>query len=45
LVLDPYTPVTYYVDQEHPNTSDKNPGIEDLPFLNCKPGSYFLSTK
>ena len=33
LVLDPYTPVTYYVDQNHPNASDNNPGTEDLPWL------------
>lgn len=32
LVLDPYTPVTYYVDQNHPNASDNNPGTEDLPW-------------
>ncbi len=33
LVLDPYTPLTYYVDQDHPNASDSNPGTEDLPWL------------
>ena len=33
LVLDPYTPITYYVDQDHPNASDSNPGTEDLPWL------------
>ncbi len=33
LVLDPYTPVTYYVDQNHPDASDDNPGTEDLPWL------------
>jgi hypothetical protein len=33
LVLDPYNPTTYYVDQNHPNASDNNPGTEDLPWL------------
>ena len=33
LVLDPYIPVTYYVDQNHPDASDDNPGTEDLPWL------------
>jgi len=33
LVLDPYTPVTYYVDQNHPQASDDNPGTESLPWL------------
>lgn len=33
LVLDPYTPVTYYVDQNHPQASDSNPGTESLPWL------------
>jgi hypothetical protein len=33
LVLDPYTPITYYVDQNHPDASDDNPGTEDLPWL------------
>ena len=32
LVLDPYPPATYYVDQNHPNASDINPGTEDLPW-------------
>jgi hypothetical protein len=32
LVLDPYTPVTYYVDRNHPNASDDNPGTEDQPW-------------
>jgi hypothetical protein len=33
LVLDPYEPVTYYVDQNHPQASDDNPGTESLPWL------------
>ncbi len=33
LGLDPYTPVTYYVDQNHPSASDNSPGTEDLPWL------------
>jgi len=33
LVLDLYTPVTYYVDQSHPQASDGNPGTESLPWL------------
>jgi hypothetical protein len=33
LVLDPNTPVTYYVDQNHPQASDDNPGSENLPWL------------
>ncbi len=33
LVLDPYIPVTYYVDQNHPNASDNNPGTANLPWL------------
>jgi hypothetical protein len=32
-VFDPYTPVTYYVDQNHPDASDSNPGTENLPWL------------
>jgi hypothetical protein len=32
LVLDPYNPMTYYVDQNHPYASDNNPGTEDLPW-------------
>jgi hypothetical protein len=32
LVLDPYQPVTYYVDQSHPQASDENPGTESLPW-------------
>ncbi len=36
LVLDPYTPVTYYIDQNHPNASDNNPGTEDLPWLSIQ---------
>ncbi len=32
LVLDPYQPVTYYVDQSHPQASDDNPGTESLPW-------------
>lgn len=33
LVLDPYDPVTYYVDGNHPQASDDNPGTESLPWL------------
>lgn len=33
LILEPYTPVTYYVDQSHPQASDANPGTESLPWL------------
>lgn len=33
LVLDPYTPVTYFVDQNHPQASDSNPGTESLPWM------------
>ena len=33
LVQDTYPPVTYYVDQNHPQTSDDNPGTENLPWL------------
>ncbi len=33
LVLDPYTPVTYYVDRSHPQASDGNPGTESAPWL------------
>jgi len=36
LVLDPYAPVTYYVDQNHPQASDDNPGTESLPWLTIK---------
>ncbi len=32
LVLTPYDPVTYYVDQNHPQASDANPGTESLPW-------------
>jgi len=33
LVVDTYEPVTYYVDQNHPQASDDNPGMESLPWL------------
>lgn len=33
LVLDPYAPLTYFVDRNHPHASDANPGTEDLPWL------------
>lgn len=33
LALDPYQPLTYYVDQGHPLASDSNPGTESLPWL------------
>jgi hypothetical protein len=33
LLLNPYTPVTYYVDRSHPQASDANPGTEGLPWL------------
>ncbi len=32
LVTDTYVPVTYYVDQSHPQASDANPGTESLPW-------------
>ncbi len=32
MVLDPYTPVTYYVDKSHPQANDTNPGTESLPW-------------
>jgi hypothetical protein len=32
LILDPYMPVTYYVDQNHPQASDSNPGTESAPW-------------
>jgi len=32
LVVDPYDPVMYYVDQSHPLASDVNPGTESLPW-------------
>jgi hypothetical protein len=31
LVTNPYTPVTYYVDQNHTQADDANPGTESLP--------------
>lgn len=33
LVRDTYDPITYYVDQNHPQASDDNPGTEILPWL------------
>lgn len=33
LLLDIYSPVTYYVDQNNPQASDSNPGTESLPWL------------
>ncbi len=33
LLVDSYTPATYYVDQNHPQASDDNPGTESLPWL------------
>jgi hypothetical protein len=33
LVTDVYTPVTYYVDRNHPQASDANPGSESQPWL------------
>jgi hypothetical protein len=33
LVVNPYEPLTYYVDQSHPQASDANPGTESLPWL------------
>jgi hypothetical protein len=33
LELDPYTPVTYFVDQGHPQASDANSGTESEPWL------------
>jgi hypothetical protein len=33
LVVNPYTPIAYYVDQNHPQASDGNPGTESLPWL------------
>ncbi len=33
LVQDPYAGTTYYVDQNHPQASDANPGTESQPWL------------
>jgi hypothetical protein len=33
MVVNPHQAVTYYVDQNHPQASDSNPGTEDLPWL------------
>ena len=33
LVVDTYTPITYYVDRNHPQASDGNPGTESQPWL------------
>ena len=32
LVVDTYAPITYYVDRNHPQASDGNPGTESLPW-------------
>jgi hypothetical protein len=36
LIQDSYQPATYYVDQNHPQASDDNPGTESLPWLNIQ---------